>query len=88
MFIKMVVALVKYISPNLYYCVQDSHPQTIFSNVLNWKRLLMPPKNEQLRIQDVLFFTYLKIIDIGNALEVRKERKLTILIVNLHELLH
>ena len=48
----------------------------------------MPPKNEQLRIQDVLFFTYLKIIDIGNALEVRKERKLTILIVNLHELLH
>ena len=27
--LKMVVALVKYISANLYYCVQDSHPQTI-----------------------------------------------------------
>ena len=38
----------------------------------------MPHKNEQLRIQDILFYTYLKTIDIGNALEVWKERKLTI----------
>ena len=28
----------------------------------------MPHKNEQLRIQDILFYTYLKTIDIGNAL--------------------
>ena len=57
----------------------------------------MPHKNEQLRIQllqDILFYTYLKTIDIGNALEVWKERKLTIPIINniyrinLHELLH
>ena len=38
----------------------------------------MPHKNEQLRIQDILFYTYLKTIDIGNTLEVWKERKLTI----------
>ena len=30
MFRKVVVALVEYISANLYYCVQYSHPQTIF----------------------------------------------------------
>ena len=34
----------------------------------------MPHKNEQLRIQDILFYTYLKTIDIGNALGVWKER--------------
>ena len=38
----------------------------------------MPHKNEQLRIQDILFYTYLKTIDIGKTLEVWKERKLTI----------
>ena len=38
----------------------------------------MPHKNEQLRIQDILFYTYLKTIDICNTLEVWKERKLTI----------
>ena len=39
----------------------------------------MPHKKEQLRIQDILFYTYLKTIDIGNALGVWKERKLTII---------
>ena len=34
----------------------------------------MPHKNEQLRIQDILYYTYLKTIDIGNALEVWKEK--------------
>ena len=57
----------------------------------------MPHKNEQLRIQllqDILFYTYLKTIDMGNALEVWIERRLTIPIINniyrinLHELLH
>ena len=38
----------------------------------------MPHKNEKLRIQDILFYMYLKLTDIGNALEVWKERKLTI----------
>ena len=48
----------------------------------------MPHKNEQLRIQDILFFTYLKTIDIGNALEVWKERKLTIPITKFIELMY
>ena len=30
----------------------------------------MPHKNEQLRTQDLLFYTYLKTIDKGSALEV------------------
>ena len=38
----------------------------------------MPHKNERPCIQDILFYTYLKTIDIGNALEVWKERKFTI----------
>ena len=48
----------------------------------------MPHKNEQLRIQDILFYTYLKTIDIGNALEVWKERKLTIPITKFIELMY
>ena len=52
----------------------------------------MPHKNEQLLSQDILFYTYLKTIDIDPG--VWKERKLTISIttdfyrINLHELLH
>ena len=38
----------------------------------------MPHKNEQPCIQDILFYTYLKTIDIGNALGEWKERKFTI----------
>ena len=48
----------------------------------------MPHKNEQLRIQDILYYTYLKTIDIGNALEVWKERKLTIPITIFIELIY
>ena len=52
----------------------------------------MPHKNEQLRIQDILYYTYLKTIDIGNALEVWKEKindtNYNIYRINLHELLH
>ena len=48
----------------------------------------MPHKNEQLHIQDILFYTYLKIIDIGNALEVWRERKLTIPITIFIELIY
>ena len=48
----------------------------------------MPHKNEQLRIQNILFYTYLKTIDIGNALGVWKERKLTIPITIFIELIY
>ena len=48
----------------------------------------MPHKNEQLRIQDILFYTYLKTIDIGNALGVWKKRKLTIPITIFIELIY
>ena len=48
----------------------------------------MPHKNEQLRIQDVLFYTYLKTIDIDNALGVWKKRKLTIPITISIELIY
>ena len=48
----------------------------------------MSHKNEQLRIQDILFYTSLKTIDIGNALEVWKERKLTIPITIFIELIY
>ena len=48
----------------------------------------MPHKNEQLRIQDILYYTYLKTI----ALEVWKEKindtNYNIYRINLHELLH
>ena len=45
-------------------------------------------KNKQLRIQDILFYTYLKTIDISNALGVWKERKLTIPITIFIELIY
>ena len=48
----------------------------------------MPHKNEQLRIQDILFYTYLKTIDIGNSLEVWNERKLTIPIAIFRKLIY
>ena len=48
----------------------------------------MPHKNEQLRIQDIPFYTYLKTIDIGSALEVWKERKLTIPIAIFRKLIY
>ena len=48
----------------------------------------MPHKIKQLHIQDILFCTYLKTIDIGNALEVWKERKLTIPIAIFIELIY
>ena len=48
----------------------------------------MPHKNEQLRIQDILFYTYLKTIDMGNDLEVWKERKLTIPIAIFRKLIY
>ena len=48
----------------------------------------MPHKNEQLRIQDIQFYTNLKTIDIGNTLEVWKERKLTIPITIFIELIY
>ena len=48
----------------------------------------MPHKKEQLRIQDIPFYKYLKTIDIGNALGVWKERKLTITITIFIELIY
>ena len=48
----------------------------------------MPHKDEQLCVQDVLFFTYLKTIDIGNALVVWKKRKSTIPITIFIELIY
>ena len=48
----------------------------------------MSHKNEQLRIQDILFYTYLKTIDMDNAFEVWKERKLTIPITIFIELIY
>ena len=48
----------------------------------------MPHKNERLRIQDIPFYTYLKTIDISCALEVWKERKLTIPIAIFRKLIY
>ena len=48
----------------------------------------MPHKNEQLRIQDILFYTYLKTIEIGNSSEVWNERKLTIPIAIFRKLIY
>ena len=48
----------------------------------------MPHKNEKLHIQDILFYTYLKTTDIGNALELWKERKLTTPIAIFIELIY
>ena len=48
----------------------------------------MHHKNEQPRIQDILFYTYLKTIDKGNALGVWKKTKLTIPITIFIELIY
>ena len=48
----------------------------------------MPDKNEQLRIQDILFYTHSKTIDRGTEREKINDTNNNIYRISLHKLLH